>query len=262
VTAGERLAAFGLALPPGHALHAVDDRPELGGALGELSASVWPEFMLNDPVVGARWGRLFTDFAAFQLGLFAPDGQLVAGCNSAPLAWNGTDEGLPEGWDDQLVRSVLGVDAHVDPDTLGALQIVVRPDRQGAGYSGLMVQAMRAMAAELAFRGVIACVRPTDKERYPLTPIERYARWTRADGLPLDPWIRLHVRLGGRVVRASPASMRIEGTVAEWSAWTGLAFPEGGQYLPAGAAAPVQVDVEADPGVYLDPNVWVVHAPG
>jgi GNAT superfamily N-acetyltransferase len=262
VTLGERLAAYGLVLPDAHTLEAVHDRPELRGPLGDLNVSVWPEFMLQDPVADEHWGRLFSDFAAFQVGLFAPDGVLVAGCNSAPLAWDGTDDGLPEGWDDQFLRSVRGVDAGVDPDTLGALQIVVRPDRQGAGYSGLMVQAMRAMAAERGFRGLIACVRPTDKERYPLTPIERYAWWTREDGLPLDPWIRLHVRLGGRIVRASPASMRMEGTLAEWIEWTGLAFPESGQYLPQGAAAPVRVDVERDRGVYLDPNVWVVHAPG
>ena len=63
-------------------------------------------------------------------------------------------------------------------------------------------------------------------------------------------------------MRAAPASMRIEGTVAEWREWTGLAFPESGALPPAGAAAPVDVDVEADRGVYLDPNVWVVHPVG
>ena len=126
-----------------------------------------------------------------------------------------------------------------------------------------MVGAMRALAAANGFRALIACVRPTEKIRYPLTPIESYATWVRdGDGLPLDPWIRLHVRLGGRVVRPAPASMRIEGTVAEWRSWTGLAMPESGAYLPAGAAAPVTVDVEADRGVYLDPNVWAVHRIG
>jgi hypothetical protein len=53
--------------------------------------------------------------------------------------------------------------------------------------------------------------------------------------------------------------MRIEGPVSDWREWTGLEFPETGPYLPQGAAAPVTVDVEADRGTYLDPNVWVVH---
>ena len=171
----------------------------------------------------------------------------------------GQHDGLPEGWDDQLLRSVRGADAGTRPDTLGAIQIVVRRDHQGAGYSGVMVGAMRALARMHGYRGLIACVRPTDKVRYALTPIERYAHWTRDDGLPFDPWIRLHARLGGRIVRAAPGSMRIEGSVADWREWTGLEFPETGAYLPEGAAAPVAVDVEADLGVYLDPNVWMVH---
>ena len=81
----------------------------------------------------------------------------------------------------------------------------------------------------------------------------------RDDGLPFDPWIRLHVRLGGRIVRSSPASMTLRAPLADWAEWTGLVFPESGHYLPTGAAAPVTADVEAGEAVYLDPNVWVVH---
>jgi GNAT superfamily N-acetyltransferase len=227
--------------------------------MADVNVSVWPEFMLNDPVANEHWGRLRDDFADFQLVLLDEAGEIVAANNSAPLAWDGTDAGLPVGWDDQLLRSVAGHDARVPWDALGALQVTVRADRQGSGYSGVMVNAMRANAAARGYRAVIACVRPTDKARYPLIPIEVYARWTRPDGLPFDPWIRLHVRLGGRVAHASPASMRIEGSVAEWREWTGLDFPGSGDYLPEGAAAPVSVDVDADRGVYLDPNVWVVH---
>ena len=53
--------------------------------------------------------------------------------------------------------------------------------------------------------------------------------------------------------------MTIEGTVAEWREWTGLELATSGSYVPEGAAAPVEIDVDADRGVYRDPNVWVVH---
>ena len=62
---------------------------------------------------------------------------------------------------------------------------------------------MRANARLHGLRRLIACVRPTLKDRYPLVPIERYLEWRRDDGLPFDPWIRLHVRLGGRIARAA-----------------------------------------------------------
>jgi GNAT superfamily N-acetyltransferase len=259
MTAGERLAAFGLALPAGHTLHAISDRPDLWRPVTSVNVSVWPEFMLNFPVANDNWHHLATEFAAFQLVLLDEAGEVVGGANSAPLPWDGTDEGLPAGWDDQLLRSVAAIGSGEPAGALGALQITVRPDAQGRGVSGLMLSAMRANARAHGLPALIACVRPNHKERYPLTPIERYARWTRADGLPFDPWIRVHVRAGGRIVRPSPASMTLRASVAEWAEWTGLSFPESGAYLPTGAAAPVEVDVEAGEGVYRDPNVWVVH---
>lgn len=262
MTTPRRSAPTSVNVPAGHDLVTIADRPELRHPLGTLNVSAWPEFMLHDPVANTLWDRLFDDFADLQMTLIDPSGEPVAGLNSAPLAWDGTDDGLPGGWDDQFTRSVEDVRAGHPRDTLGALQIVVRADRQGTGLAGVMLGAMRAAASERGLGALIACVRPTEKERYPLIPIERYATWTRADGLPFDPWIRLHVRLGGRVVRSSPASMRIEGTLAEWRDWTGLSFPESGSYLPAGAAAPVEVDADADRGVYLDPNVWIVHQLG
>jgi hypothetical protein len=122
-----------------------------------------------------------------------------------------------------------------------------------------MIEAMREVALEAGFDDVIACVRPTEKARYPLLPIETYAAWRRDDGLPFDPWLRVHARAGARIVRASPRSMTIAGSIAEWEEWTGMRFPASGQYVVEGALAPVEIDVEADRGVYLDPNVWMVH---
>jgi hypothetical protein len=122
-----------------------------------------------------------------------------------------------------------------------------------------MVGTMRTIAHLRGFGALIACVRPTDKERYPTIPIERYAAWTRPDGLPFDAWIRLHVRLGGRLSRPSARSMTLRGTVAEWEAWSEMAFPETGDYVVPRAASLVHIDREADAGVYYDPNVWVIH---
>lgn len=259
MTLGERLREHGLELPSGHRLVSLADEPDLRHPLGDFNVAVWPEFMLHDPVANALWDHLFEDFAAFQCCLFDGDGALVAGLNSAPLAWDGTDAGLPHGWDEQFQRSVDGLAAGAGPDTLGALQIVVGPERQGSGYSGLMLAAMRANARLHGFRALIACVRPNRKVEHPLEAIDAYVRRRRDDGLPEDPWIRVHVRAGGRVVRAVPDSMTIRGTIDEWREWTGLDFPMSGDYLPEGAASPVHVDLEADQGVYDDPNVWVVH---
>ncbi|HEY4190222.1 MAG TPA: hypothetical protein VGM28_07365 [Candidatus Limnocylindrales bacterium] len=259
MTIGERLLDQGLRLPPGHQLISLADRPELRGPLGAFNVAVWPEFMLHDPVASTLWDHLFDDFAGFQACLLDSHDEIVAGLNSAPLAWDGTDDDLPHGWDDQFRRSVAGLEGGVSPNTLGALQIVVGPANQGSGYSAVMLGAMRANARLRGFHGVIACVRPTRKVDVPFEPIASYAARTRADGLPEDPWLRVHVRVGGRIVHGVPDSMTIAGTIAEWREWTGLEFPASGSYVPDGAAAPVQIDLAADRGVYHDPNVWVVH---
>jgi GNAT superfamily N-acetyltransferase len=258
-TASGAVPELDLPLPTGTRLVSLAERPDLRQALGDHNVAVWPAFMLESAVSNERWHHLADDYPAFQMALVDGGTTILAGLNSAPLPWDGTDDGLPEGWEAQLVASV---DAHASGASLGALgalQIVVHPERRGSGLADLMLAAMRANAEAHGLRAVIACVRPTWKPRYPFTPIDRYATWTRADGLPFDPWIRLHVRAGGRIVRPSPRSMTIIGTVAEWEAWTGMAFPETGEYVVHGACEPVRIDCESDRGTYHDSNVWIVH---
>ena len=54
--------------------------------------------------------------------------------------------------------------------------------------------------------------------------------------------------------------MMVRGTVADWEAWTGMAFPDSGPYVVPRATQPVVIDRERDEGVYYDQNVWMVHA--
>lgn len=123
----------------------------------------------------------------------------------------------------------------------------------------MVLRAMKDVAAGWGLSALIAPVRPTLKDRYPLTPMERYILWERDDGLPLDPWLRVHRRLGAEFLRVAPRSMEITGTVSEWEGWTGMRFPETGPYVVPGALCPVRMDLERDVGVYDEPNVWMRH---
>jgi hypothetical protein len=258
-TVETRLRSHGLALPVGFRLTTLTERPELEPRVDAHHDGMWEPFMLESEVADRMFPRAHADWPDHQLVLLDASDAVVATSNAMPLAWDGTDDDLPASWDEQVLRSAADVDAGRAPTTLGAMLIVVGRDRRGGGLSGVMLGAMLAAGRAAGYRAVIACVRPTEKHRYPLTPIERYAEWTRPDGLPFDPWIRLHVRLGGRIVRAAPRSMRITGSVADWEGWTGLSFPESGPYIVPTATSPVTIDRQGDEGVYFDQNVWVVH---
>ncbi|HET9345572.1 MAG TPA: hypothetical protein VFO05_07715 [Candidatus Limnocylindrales bacterium] len=258
-TTDARLRAAGLALPAGHTIVSYAERPDLDPAIDEHNAGIFQPFMNEDPVANQTFPIAYNDFPEFQLILLDAAGGIVAIANAMPLWWDGTDDGLPDGWDDQVLRSIADRDAGRAPNTLGAMLIVVKPTHRGGGFAGTMVGAFRAAARSAGFGAVIACVRPTEKERYPLLSIESYAAWRRDDGLPFDSWMRLHARIGGRVVRASPRSMTMRGSIADWESWTGLRFPESGEYLLAGGTSPVSIDLDRDEGVYYDQNVWVVH---
>jgi hypothetical protein len=125
-----------------------------------------------------------------------------------------------------------------------------------------MIGGMRDVAAARGFGNLIAPLRPTWKARYPVTPIERYAAWTREDGRPFDPWIRLHVRLGAEIMKPVRRSLHITGTVAEWEQWVELPLPESGTYVFPHGLAPLEVDREGDLCEYWEPNVWVRHRIG
>jgi len=91
-----------------------------------------------------------------------------------------------------------------------------------------------------------------------LTAIDRYVTWRREDGQLLDPWMRVHERLGARVATSLPRSLRITGSVGEWESWTGITFPESGDYVFPEGLTTVHIDRLTDHELYWEPNVWKV----
>ncbi len=220
----------------------------------------WPRFMLFDPVAALHWTRLYVYFPQFQFGLYDADDRLAVLGNGIPFAWDGQVSSLSaQGWDWLIQRGVADYQDGRAPTALAALAITVSPDYAGQGASRSGVAALRMLAAREGLTALVAPLRPNFKARYPLIPMERYITWTTADGEPLDPWLRLHCRAGGRIVGVCPESMTIPGSVAQWEEWTEMRFPETGAYVVPGALNPVAIDVERDLGVYVEPGVWAHH---
>lgn len=236
------------------------ERPSLRAAAEKLITDVWPAFLQQDQIAYEFWSRLYDDFPAYQLFLLEPETEtLVAVGNSIPLAWNEAAEALPaEGWRWALAQGFADAAAGSVPQTLCALSITLDPRYLGQGISSVMVKGMKENGRSFQLSRIIAPVRPNLKNRYPLIPMKQYITWQNDAGLPFDAWLRVHHRLGARIVGICPKSMRIVGTVADWEAWTGLRLPQSGLYTVAGGLTPLKISCEKNLGVYFEPNVWMI----
>ena len=238
------------------------ERPDLETSIWSLTA-LWPEFMLHDATADLYYAEVGTRWAGHTI-LAVDGGEVVARAFCVPFAM-GPDLGrerLPDGGWDAVIRW-----AHEDvragrlPTTLSALEIAIVTEHRGRGLAPQLVDTMRSLAGRDGLDRLVAPVRPSRKHLEPEVPMGVYAARTRDDGLPEDPWLRVHARLGGRAVGVCPLSMTIAGTLEEWRAWTGLAFDTPGPTTVPGALAPVHADLAGGHAVYVEPNVWVSHEP-
>jgi GNAT superfamily N-acetyltransferase len=234
----------------------VRERPDVAERAWELTRDTLPEYNNHGDVLNVYWPRLVSELPDFQFHLLDDDDEPVARARTIPLPWDGTVAGLPAGIDGAIARGFEEDGAN----TLCALIAQVRPDRQRRGISRAVLEAMLQLARAHGFAALIAPVRPSWKERYPLTSIDRYVRWTRDDGLPFDPWMRVHARLGAEVLKPEPQSLHITGSVEEWRDWTGIVFPEDGEYVFPHCLAPLVV--RSARANYWEPNVWMLHGVG
>jgi hypothetical protein len=239
-----------------HRFFTYDERPELRERCGFLREA-WPAFMLASPVANEHWHLLYERFGGFQFWLVddATD-EILAEGNSLPAQLDPAD--LPDrGWEHVVEHATSGKE---EPTVVSAIQVLIDRRLHGGGLSSLMLSEMRRIAAAAGFADLVAPVRPSFKSLYPLTPMERYVAWRTNADLPFDPWLRVHARAGASLIRVCPESMVIPGTVVDWQGWTGMRFPETGTYVVPGALQPIQIDIESDSGIYVEPNVWMHHS--
>jgi hypothetical protein len=235
------------------------ERPDLIDPMWNMP-NLWPPFMLHDPNGNLFFDRLPDVFPEFQLVAIDADDAVIGKINSIPFRWHGSDDDLPDtGWDG-IQQQGFDDDAHGRPPTaVSLLEARIVPEHQGRGLSGQVLEATRRRIRAMGIKDLFGPVRPAAKAAEPATPMSQYAAMVRSDGLPADPWIRTHVRLGGRIVKVCPLSMTISGTLTQWQQWTGQRFTESGATAVAGAISLVHVDLAQDHAVYVEANVWVHH---
>jgi len=225
----------------------------------------WPAFMQHDPIADLY----FTDHnldacldTAFAIVERDRPETAVGRAFAVPFSFGTMPHRmeLPDtGWDGVIRWAYHDRALGRCPNALSALEITLLPTHRGRGASRTVLDAMRAQARALGLEHMFAPVRPTEKHLEPCTPIRDYVSRRRDDGLPADPWLRVHIKAGGEIVKIAPTSMVIPGSIADWVNWTAMAFPVSGPVVVPGALVPVHVSVEQDHAVYVEPNVWIRH---
>lgn len=237
------------------------ERPELADRIYEVRGAL-PAFLTHDKMDAALFAQLQDTHPQYAFVATSDDGAVVARGHSVPFALHAADRGAlpPDGWDRILVWAARDVRTGTPPDTVSALLIMVDQGVQQRGLSRLMLEAMRDNARERGHAELVAPVRPNEKHLRPRRRMAEYVATTRDDGLPVDGWLRTHVRLGGVIDSVATTSMMITGTLDQWREWTGLPFDADGPVEVPGALVPVWCDTTHGHASYVEPNVWVRHA--
>ncbi|KRV48867.1 acetyltransferase-like protein [Wenjunlia vitaminophila] len=234
-------------------------RPELIARIFDIAAD-WPEFVLADLVGDALFGQVAQEFPDYCV--VATDGdRVVARGHAVPFGAElpGRTELPDRGWDQVLVWAFADRRRGNAVSVVSALEVSIDTEYTGRGLSHRMLASLREAATRQGHHTLLVPVRPTAKHQQPHLSLQEYVQQRRPDGLPVDPWLRVHVRAGGTVEGVAPSSMVVSGSLDRWRQWTGLPFDRDGAVTVPGALVPVHCDTTHDHAVYVEPNVWVRH---
>lgn len=237
------------------------DGPDIAKAALVVEQAAWSGlgFLNFTKASYDHYEMLLQHYADYQLALIDPQNKyVVAAGNCVPLYCEDMSVLPQEGWDWAVRTAVATMDR--EPNMLIGLAISVPRVHQGKGLARQVIKGMGEMARRRGLAGPFIPVRPSAKHRYPDTDIAEYAGWMNDAGLPFDPWLRSHVAMGARVIGPCARSMSVEEPIGFWESWTGRSFDESGAVTIDGCLVPVEMDVAAGIGRYVEPNIWVAYA--
>jgi len=238
-------------------LQDLTERPDLRGAVDRLVAENMPPFLTWASPGNWRWHRLYSRLAAYQVVVVGPGDELLAAMHSVPLSWNGDLAGLPGGYDDAVV-SATADDAGDDANVTCLLSISIARDRRKGGLAERLIAEAKTRARARGHVAVLGPLRPTRKAEFPDVPMAEYLQWRDARGEVFDPWLRLHLELGARILRVAERSLVVRQPASRWEGLTGRGAMEPGAHRIEGALALVTIGADGV-GEYAEPNIWISH---
>ena len=233
------------------------DRPDLYEIQNDICGKAFPEFLYYSEVANKYWEKMMAYYGEYQLLLLHED-QIIAVINCMPMNLHIPDDELPEeafNWG--MEKGIKDFEAGKEINAVLGVQIIIPEEYQGKGISSIAVEELKNMCVKMRIQRLIIPIRPTLKSKYPINDIDTYIKWKNKDGLPFDPWLRVHVKKNAKIIKACKKAIEIRGTVNQWETWTKMKFPESGEYVVEGALCPIVIDRENNLGTYIEPNVWI-----
>ncbi len=234
----------------------LQERPDLGPEVSRIHQKIWPKFLLQSPISKRYWNNLLLIFPSYQLVLLE-GGRVIGAAHSIPIKWVGALEDLPGGWDSALEKGFEDNQQALRPTTLVGLSVVIIPEYQGKNLSRMLLCTLKDTALRQEIPLLIMPVRPLFKSKYPQISMTDYLGKFQRDGLPFDPWVRTHLKLGAQFISIAHRFLVITGTISDWEEWTGMEFKRSGKFIVSGALVPVSISRKKNIGIYEEPNVWV-----
>ncbi|MBA4387547.1 MAG: hypothetical protein C0404_06170 [Verrucomicrobia bacterium] len=224
--------------------------------------------------------RKFPDMSHFRLGpnmfekipldwiIFsnADGGSLIGHGVTTRLHWDLNPGHRPDGWQDAVRVSYQN--SHVDlkePNSLVGLFICIEESSRKHGWAGNLIGEMKAIGRRNKMAALIIPLRPPTRyqKEYAEMPMAEFAALKREDGQYKDHWIRLHVRLGAKVIGISSTSHQHAMSLKDYytmispapvirSGYTLVQQRDGGWYN-------VYVDLEREFALINQGCVWVQH---
>lgn len=231
-------------------------KPELIDQVAALDNRSWPVFLQNSDV--KSWTHFYDELSAYVLVLTQNE-QVIAAGFTVPVIWDGKADNLPSSIEDVIQAGLRVKRDNLKPNTLIPIGALVDSSMQGNGLSSKVLNEMKQLAANLEISALVVPVRPTKKSLYPLQSIHDYVQWRNDDGLLFDPWLRVHEKLGAKIIKVTDCTLKVASSLENWSNWTDMIFPVCGEYVVKGALSAVRVDRKMNMATYLEPNVWMLH---
>lgn len=222
--------------------------------------ATWEAFLFEDVISKRYWDDIYKNYPQFQfIGKNEENGDFIFGSCNVPMVLGGAapkDGGFR--WALEEACSI-DINCGVKFDCLCMLSLTINPKYQSRGISYLALRHLFSIAESVGIRRVIAPVRPPMKARFQTITMPDFLKIVREDGYSIDPWIRAHQRLGGKMLGVCEHSMVIEGDLEDWKKW-GLTIENNARFASHKSCFnAISISEQEQRAQYVEPNVWIEH---